>query len=77
MPIERFRNFSLGLLYGQQCNKASVAEGFTTQMDAYRKQAAENRRRLVPIVETVHYCTKQGLAFRAHRDHGHLLVEEL
>ena len=46
-------------------------------MDAsWIKQAAENRGRLVPIIKTVHYCTKQGLAFRAHRDHGPLLVEE-
>ena len=50
---------------------------FITQIGAsWKKQAAENRRRLVPIIETVHYCTKQGLAFRAHRNHGPLLVEE-
>lgn len=47
------------------------------QMDAtWKQQAQENRKRLVPIIETVHHCGKQGLALRAHRDHGQLSLED-
>lgn len=48
-----------------------------SQMDStWKKQVAENRKRLVPIIETVHLCGKQGLALRGHRDHGPIAIQD-
>lgn len=36
------------------------------------KQRLENRRRILPIIETVIFCGKQGISLRGHRDSGPL-----
>lgn len=41
-----------------------------------QNQALENRKRLIPIVETVLLCGRQGLALRGHRDSGPITLEE-
>jgi hypothetical protein len=41
-----------------------------------KSQIAENRRRLTPIIETIIFCGRQGLALRGHRDSGPLTLEE-
>ncbi len=52
-------------------------EDVMSQMDAsWKKQVQENRRRLIPMIECVHHCGKQGLPLRAHRDHGPLCFED-
>ena len=35
-----------------------------------RNQALENRKRLVPIVKTIVFCGRLGIALRGHRDDG-------
>lgn len=35
-------------------------------------QVSENRKRLVPIIETIIFCGRQNLALRGHRDDGFL-----
>lgn len=42
---------------------------------ARARQIKENRENIVPIVETVILCARQGIALRGHRDHGPLNVE--
>ena len=43
------------------------------QLDKNRKlQIEENRRKIVPIVETVLFCGRQGLALRGHNDAGRI-----
>ena len=34
------------------------------------REVSENRDRLKPIIKTIIFCGKQGLALRGHRDHG-------
>lgn len=38
--------------------------------DERKKQIMDNRTKLVPIIETVLFCGKQGLSLRGHRDSG-------
>lgn len=40
------------------------------QNSALQKQIEENRKILLPIIETIIFCGRQGIALRAHRDHG-------
>ncbi|KAG0420159.1 hypothetical protein HPB47_003636, partial [Ixodes persulcatus] len=40
------------------------------------QQVKENRRRLVPIVESIIFLGRQNIAFRGHRDDGALLQRE-
>lgn len=42
----------------------------------WNNQIRENRKRLIPIIETVHFCGRQGISLRAHRDSGPLSLEE-
>lgn len=68
--------------YHKSC--AAAADGFlsvvdnkqecvTSQLDLARKaQAGENRRKIRPIIETVLFCGRQGLALRGHRDSGRI-----
>lgn len=43
---------------------------------ASSEQAAENRRRLAPIVNTILFCGRQNIALRGHRDDGSLLQDD-
>lgn len=40
-----------------------------------KKQIVENRKKLVPIIETVLFCGRQGLALRGHRDGGRVVLD--
>lgn len=40
-----------------------------------KEQVEENRRLLSPVIKTVIFCGRQGLALRGHRDGGLLHVE--
>ncbi len=41
------------------------------QLDNARmKEIRENREKLIPIINTVLFCGRQGIALRGHRDHG-------
>ena len=52
-----------------KCDDMQVA------LDSARKrQVAQNRNRLVPIVQTVIFCGMQELALRGHRDSGPLSI---
>jgi len=42
----------------------------------WKKQVEENRRRLIPIIQTIHFCGKQGVALRGTQDFGALSLEE-
>jgi len=42
----------------------------------WKKQVEENRRRLIPIIQTIHFCGKQGIALRRTQDFGTLSLEE-
>lgn len=42
------------------------------QNSALRQQITENRKSIIPIIETIIFCGRQGIALRAHRDHGDL-----
>lgn len=42
---------------------------------ALKKQIIENRSRLTPIIETILFCGRQGLALRGHRDSGTLTFD--
>lgn len=49
------------------------APSVVDQLDQGRQnQIRENRRKLQPVVETVLFCARQGLALRGHRDSGPL-----
>jgi hypothetical protein len=49
------------------------ASRIDNQLDDCRKQqATENRKRLEPIVKTVIFCGRLGIALRGHRDDGAL-----
>lgn len=41
------------------------------------QQATENRKRLVPIIETIILCGRQNMALRGHRDDGNVLDHDL
>lgn len=44
------------------------------QVDSLKKaQVIENRKKLVPIIETIIFCGYQELAMRGHDDCGHIL----
>jgi hypothetical protein len=46
-------------------------------LDSARKNAIEeNRLRLVPIVEAILFCGRQGIALRGHRDSGRVALED-
>jgi len=48
------------------------------QLDKNRKlQVEENQRKIVPIIETVLFCGRQGLALRGHSDSGRIDSLEL
>jgi len=40
------------------------------------KQRETNRKIIVPVIETVIVCRRQGIALRGHRDFGHLSLQE-
>ncbi|XP_059146539.1 zinc finger MYM-type protein 1-like, partial [Physella acuta] len=40
------------------------------------QQILENRLRLAPIIETIIFCGRQGLALRGHRDFGNFQLED-
>jgi hypothetical protein len=42
---------------------------------ASAEQSAENRRRLVPIENTIWFCGRQNIALRGRKDYGCLLEE--
>lgn len=42
------------------------------QNTAMQQQILQNRKSILPIIETVIFCGRQGIALRAHRDHGDL-----
>lgn len=42
-----------------------------------KKQIEENRSRMIPIIETVVLCGRQGIALRGHRDSGPINLEEV
>lgn len=47
------------------------------QIDQMRlQQIQENRKRILPIIETVLFCGRQELALRGHRDYGNIPLEE-
>ena len=40
-------------------------------LDEFRKnQVEDNRRKLIPIIETIKFCGRQGLALRGTSDSG-------
>lgn len=41
-----------------------------------KTEVAENRRPVTPIIETITFCGRQGLALRGRRDSGPLSFEE-
>ena len=52
---------------------SSKQDTVALQLDKNRKlQIEENRRRIAPIVETVLFCGRQGLALRGHNDSGRI-----
>ena len=69
-------------------NAISQAEAFTatfegrskdvmTQLNAgWRKQIEDNRKRLIPIIETVQHCGKQGIALLGDNESGVLTLDE-
>ena len=40
------------------------------------QQIIENRLKLAPIIETIIFCGRQGLALRGHRDFGNFQLED-
>ena len=42
---------------------------------AHKQQVLENRQRLVPILRTIIFCGRLGIALRGQRDHGVLDVQ--
>ena len=51
-------------------------DSITIQLDHQRKtQILENRRRIIPIIETIILCGRQGIPLRGHRDSGPLRFE--
>ena len=58
----------------QFCARFSAGSTIAEDVDtASCQQAAENRRRLTPIVKTILLCARQNIALRGHRDDGSLL----
>lgn len=58
-------------------NLKSIAEGHTKSVidiidTASLQQAKENRKKLIPIIKTVLFCGRNGLALRGHRDCGQI-----
>ncbi|KAG5877818.1 hypothetical protein JTB14_022709 [Gonioctena quinquepunctata] len=50
---------------------AGKSQSIDNQVDAVRaRQVKENQEKLVPIIQTVILCGRQGLSLRGHRDHG-------
>ena len=48
-----------------------------TQLNVgWRKQIEDNRQRLIPIIQTVHHCGKQGIALRGDDESGVLSLQE-
>lgn len=46
-------------------------ESIELQIDSgLKKQIEQNRKKLIPIIDTIVMCGRQGLALRGHRDHG-------
>ncbi|XP_045463823.1 zinc finger MYM-type protein 1-like [Harmonia axyridis] len=45
------------------------------QNTALQQQIIENRNPVLPIIETVIFCGRQGIPLRGHRDHGKLNLE--
>lgn len=41
-----------------------------------KKEIQENRNRIIPIIKTVLFCGKQGIALRGHRDGGMIDIED-
>ena len=48
-------------------NSLSVINQIT---DTRRNQVLENRQRLIPIVKTIIFCGRLGIALRGHKDDG-------
>ncbi|KAF0688861.1 zinc finger MYM-type protein 1-like, partial [Aphis craccivora] len=41
-----------------------------------KKEIQENRNRIIPIIKTVLFCGKRGIALRGHRDEGMIDIED-
>lgn len=47
------------------------------QLNAQRKMDVENnRKRLIPIIQTIRFCGRQMIALRGHRDSGRITLDE-
>ena len=62
-------------------NACKVSSGKRISIDLQlnsdgKRQIEQNRKKLVPIIETIFLCGRQGLALRGHRDAGRILLEE-
>uniref|UniRef100_A0A2H8TYH1 Zinc finger MYM-type protein 1 n=2 Tax=Melanaphis sacchari TaxID=742174 RepID=A0A2H8TYH1_9HEMI len=44
--------------------------------NALRKEIEENRKRIIPIIKTVLFCGRQGIALRGHKDSGLVTCDE-
>lgn len=42
-----------------------------------KKTISENREKLAPIVNTVLFCSREGLPLRGHRDYGPLSIDKI
>lgn len=53
------------------------AESVINQVNAQRRLDIENnRKRLIPIIQTIRFCGRQQIALRGHRDSGRISPEE-
>ena len=65
--------FAEGLKNVMECRQESVY----SQLNVAAKQnAIDNRKRLIPIIEAIILCGRQGLALRGHADAGPFNIKE-
>lgn len=83
--VEQF-NLHESTEYHKQCvlkaeNLRSVAKGKQKRVDLLQNsvlesQIEENRKAVLPIISTILFCGRQGIALRGHKDWGPLTLSE-
>ena len=86
-PLEKFKDITTDCQNHSETvyhkNSLKAAEGFlkptvsvVEQMQTgWKKQIQKNRQRLLPIIKTVQFCGRQGMALRGRKEKGELTLD--
>ncbi|XP_025414537.1 uncharacterized protein LOC112686475 [Sipha flava] len=72
--IMKLANTSMMLFFAVKNNQVESIE--VQVNDNLKKEIQENQNRIIPMIKTVLFCGKQGIALRGHRDRGIIGIED-